>query len=34
MLNYLNGMENTSINGKLLDKFTTAKNNAIQNYHQ
>jgi LPXTG-motif cell wall-anchored protein len=29
MLNYLNGVNNTNMNG-LLDKFTTAKNNAIQ----
>jgi LPXTG-motif cell wall-anchored protein len=29
MLNYLNGMENTNMNG-LLNKFTTLKNNAIQ----
>lgn len=30
MLNYLNGVESSQINGKLLDKFTTLKNNAIQ----
>ena len=30
MLNYLNGVQNSNINGKLLDKFTTLKNNAIQ----
>jgi hypothetical protein len=30
MLNYLNGVNNSQINGKLLDKFTTLKNNAIQ----
>ena len=29
MLNYLNGVNNTNMNG-LLDKFTTLKNNAIQ----
>lgn len=29
MLNYLNGINNTNMNG-LLDKFTTAKNDAIQ----
>jgi LPXTG-motif cell wall-anchored protein len=29
MLNYLNGINNTNMNG-LLDKFTTLKNNAIQ----
>jgi len=29
MLNYLNGVKNTNMNG-LLDKFTTLKNNAIQ----
>lgn len=29
MLNYLNGVNNANMNG-LLDKFTTAKNNAIQ----
>ena len=30
MLNYLNGVNNSQINGKLLNKFTTLKNNAIQ----
>ena len=30
MLNYLNGVENSQINGKLLNKFTTLKNNALQ----
>jgi hypothetical protein len=30
MLNYLNGINNSQINGKLLNKFTTLKNNAIQ----
>ena len=30
MLHYLNGVNNSQINGKLLNKFTTLKNNAIQ----
>lgn len=30
MLNYLNGVQSSQINGKLLNKFTTLKNNAIQ----
>jgi LPXTG-motif cell wall-anchored protein len=30
MLNYLNGVNNSQMNGKLKDKFTTLKNNAIQ----
>ena len=30
MLNYLNGVQNSNINGKLINKFTTLKNNAIQ----
>ena len=30
MLHYLNGVNNSQMNGKLLNKFTTLKNNAIQ----
>ena len=30
MLHYLNGVNNSQMNGKLKDKFTTIKNNAIQ----